>query len=172
MENERWIEGYTDGYAMTSPVGSFPANAYGLYDMGGNVWQWCEDWWNAEHKGHVMRGAAWGSSTTGNLFSSHRTFGPATQRGIMSGFRCVLEPAPSTAAAAKSETPAAATKDAPFVNSLGMKFVPVPGTQVLFGIWDTRVQDYTAYVAAQESAGKKVDAAWKTQQWTGSTLDT
>jgi formylglycine-generating enzyme required for sulfatase activity len=44
-----------DGYRTTAPVGSFPANGYGLYDMSGNVWQWCADWYRPDYYRHSHR---------------------------------------------------------------------------------------------------------------------
>jgi formylglycine-generating enzyme required for sulfatase activity len=78
------------GGSHTSPVGSFTVNKFGLYDMGGNVWQWCEDWIDKAQNRRVIRGGSWIFKDRGHLLSSDRAEALPVDRNNDLGFRCVL----------------------------------------------------------------------------------
>jgi formylglycine-generating enzyme required for sulfatase activity len=119
-DGEKWsglLENEDDGYATTAPVGSYQANQYGLFDMGGNVSQWCEDEYRAavnppdalrrfrflkSERGRdgtpyrVLRGGSWyylNYVSELALRSLFRNYDLPTARSGLNGFRCVLAPA-------------------------------------------------------------------------------
>jgi formylglycine-generating enzyme required for sulfatase activity len=81
-------------FPQTSPVGSYPPNSYGLYDIAGNVWQWCSDPYGGSgtfSSWGVLRGGSWATYGVRLLLTSYRDVVSPQDRDGTYGFRCVLE---------------------------------------------------------------------------------
>ena len=102
---KRWKESqFDDGYRHTAPVGSFPANGYGVFDMAGNVYEWVQDWYDSDYyrispndnpkgpvkgKLKVIRGGSWINYCVG-VRPGDRTNAKLKKRLNFVGFRCAL----------------------------------------------------------------------------------
>jgi len=84
------IAGYRDGFATTAPVGSFPPNPAGLYDLAGNALEWCDGFYDDSHRQRVLRGGAWNNCGPKSLLSSYREHAAPERFSVVTGFRCVL----------------------------------------------------------------------------------
>lgn len=93
----------SDGYRWTAPVGKFQPNRFGLYDMHGNVWEWCSDWYDAKYYARpplddpqgpaaglerVVRGGGFDNPPV-DLRCARRGFELPSSRNYFCGFRVV-----------------------------------------------------------------------------------
>ena len=79
-----------DKHALTAPVGSYVPNGYGLFDMAGNVWEWCQDWYDKQEEARVLKGGSWYSKKTDLAISKRNGNFPTNISGDY-GFRCVVD---------------------------------------------------------------------------------
>ena len=177
-----------DGFKFTAPVGQFDPTPDGLFDLGGNAWEWTVDSAAEGAATACLRGGSWMYWRKDCLESSFRLRVKPGVRAPSIGFRCVLadeavaradrqrdaadakskrlelsakprvtddevhamrsqlvERRAEAASAARAIAGNSAASGREFVNSIGIKMLPLPGTDVLLGEHEVRIADFNIY---------------------------
>jgi serine/threonine protein kinase len=87
-----YLENYDDGFPTTAPVMSFAPNEFGLYDLGGNVWEWLDDKEKETGEARLRRGGSWRLGSQADLQLSYLLSNEPAARDPIHGFRLVLVP--------------------------------------------------------------------------------
>ena len=88
LDDIAWYESNSGN--CTQPVGLKAPNELGIHDMTGNVWEWCDNWFDEQQRGRVVRGGSWGSIIPRRLSIAFRTFDEPNYLSHYLGFRVVL----------------------------------------------------------------------------------
>lgn len=81
---------YDDGFPVTCPVMESGKNKLGIYGMGGNVWEWVEDWYDTTQTSKIFKGGAWNQSTATALRITNRNADSPDKQTPYVGFRVVI----------------------------------------------------------------------------------
>lgn len=76
-----------DGFEYTSPAGHYSANAFGLFDMAGNAWQWMADCWQHKYEGAPSDGSAWATTCSSNRHVIRGGTWSSRPAGLRAGYR-------------------------------------------------------------------------------------
>ncbi|MBK1855862.1 SUMF1/EgtB/PvdO family nonheme iron enzyme [Verrucomicrobiaceae bacterium 5K15] len=90
VSRDRTLLSYDDGFEKTSPVGSFPPNELGIYDLAGNAHEWVSDDYDGKGKYGVLRGGGWNSYKQKDLYVTQRNTVRPSKISNLYGFRVVI----------------------------------------------------------------------------------
>jgi hypothetical protein len=113
LSSWRGISGYNDGFPVTAPVQDSGMSEMGIFGLGGNVWEWMDDWYDATSTTKSRRGGSWDFDSQRELEVGARGFDTPASTYDTIGFRLVVGPALSPALSAAGEATATPTPKAP-----------------------------------------------------------